>query len=437
MSAATTPAAAAAVLPGKRLLKLVPAALVIGVGSSLVLLALSFAAKALQKALWGSLPAALGVDPSSSVWIFALLTATGVAVGLVVWLVPGHAGPDPATEGLGGPPQPLAVLPGLILATLLGLAGGVSLGPENPITAINIALAWLAARWFGDRDPSHVPIWAGLGLAGTVGAMFGTPVAAALLLSEVRSESKVPLWDRLFVPLVAAAAGALTSRALAGAELSIAVRFASSREPELMDVVSGAAIAGLAAATGLLLVYAFPKVYEAFQRLRHPVLMLGLGGAVLGLLGVLGGPLTLFKGLDEMKGLTANVSAYSAVTLLVIVAVKLAALLVSASCGFRGGRIFPAVFIGVSLGLLVSAWVPAVPPAVAVASATLGMMLATTRDGWLSLFMAAVLVPDVTSLPFLCIVLLPAWLVVRGRPELLIRKPKTTGEPAQGAAPAP
>jgi H+/Cl- antiporter ClcA len=438
MSTAASTAGAPAAASARQVLRLVPAALLIGVGSSLVLLALSIAAAALQKVLWGPLPAAFGVDPHSSLWIFATLTATGVAVGLVIWLVPGHAGPDPACEGLGGPPQPLGILPGLVLATVLGLAGGASLGPENPITMINIALAWLAGRTFGDRDPAHVPLWAGLGLAGTIGAMFGTPVAAALLLSEVRTESKLPLWDRMFAPLVAAGAGSVTTHVLAGNELNLVLQLVPSRDVGLVDLLSGGVIAVLAAGAGLVLVYAFPKIHAAFRRLRHPLLTLTAGGVVLGALGALGGPLTLFKGLDEMKELVAGSASYGVSGLLVIVLVKMAALIVSASSGFRGGRIFPAVFIGVAIGLLVSALVPSVPQSVCVASATLGILLATTRDGWLSLFLAAVLVPGVTSLPFLCIVLLPAWLVLMGRRALLVSEPRTEpSETARGAVPGP
>lgn len=68
---------------------------------------------------------------------------------------------------------------------------------------------------------------------------------------------------------------------------------------------------------------------------------LPVGGLVLGLLGALGGPLTLFKGLDEVKTLAANPEGWSAGRFALMFAVKLAALLVATSCGFRGGRIFP------------------------------------------------------------------------------------------------
>ena len=101
------------------------------------------------------------------------------------------------------------------------------------------------------------------------------------------------------------------------------------------------------------------------------------------------------------------------------VLVKLAALVVAAACGFRGGRIFPAVFVGVALGLMLHEHVDAVPAAITVSCSILGLVLVVTRDAWLSLFMAAVVVPDTTLLPLLCIVMLPAWLLLAGKPMLM------------------
>ena len=81
-----------------------------------------------------------------------------------------------------------------------------------------------------------------------------------------------------------------------------------------------------------------------------------------------------------------------------------------------------AVFIGVALGLMLHAHVDAVPAAITVSCAILGMVLVVTRDGWLSLFMAAVVVPDTTLLPLLCIVMLPAWLLLAGRPLMIAKR---------------
>ncbi|MGQ7172007.1 MotA/TolQ/ExbB proton channel family protein, partial [Escherichia sp. R-CC3] len=90
------------------------------------------------------------------------------------------------------------------LALILGLAGGVSLGPEHPIMTVNIALAVaIGARLLPRVNRME---WTILASAGTIGALFGTPVAAALIFSQTLNGSgEVPLWDRLFAPGIAEA----------------------------------------------------------------------------------------------------------------------------------------------------------------------------------------------------------------------------------------
>lgn len=403
--------------PAHRLLLLLAPALVVGVASALILLGISLLAEQLQDVLWETLPQALSIGRYSSLWMIVMLTATGLAIGLVIRTVHGHAGPDPATTGLVDPPMAPDVIPGLLVVTVLALAGGVSLGPENPITAANIALTFWLGRRIAPRTPAA--LWIALASAGTIGALFGTPVAAALILSEsLAAGGGAPgaLWDRLFGPLAAGAAGALTMTLLAHPSFDLSLPPYAG--PDWGDLLSSVVITSAAALLGLAAVYAFPYVHRAFHALRHPVLMLTCGGLVLGLLGALGGHLTLFKGLDEVKALSADPNGWSAGQFAVMAVVKTVALVTAATCGFRGGRIFPAVFIGVALGMCAHATVDAVPPAPAVACAVLGVLLAVTRQGWLSLFTAAALAGDAAVLPLLCVASLPGWLLVTGRPQM-------------------
>jgi cytoskeletal protein RodZ len=46
------------------------------------------------------------------------------------------------------------------------------------------------------------------------------------------------------------------------------------------------------------------------------------------------------------------------------------------------------------------------------------MLLAITRQGWISLFVAAVLVASPGIIALLCVASLPAWLLVTGRPQM-------------------
>ena len=61
--------------------------------------------------------------------------------------------------------------------------------------------------------------------------------------------------------------------------------------------------------------------------MRNPVLPLTIAGAMLGVLGVIGGPDTLFKGLTEMKDLTTNAPELGVGQLVAVTLIKMAALL--------------------------------------------------------------------------------------------------------------
>ena len=391
-----------------------------GIASSLILIVVMKIASVLQNLLWQRLPGTLGIAQDSPLWIIGVLTLTGIAVGLVIRFSQGHAGPDPACEPLIGAPVPPSALPGLIVALILGLAGGVSLGPEHPIMTVNIALAVaIGARLLPRVNRME---WTILASAGTIGALFGTPVAAALIFSQtLNGSSEVPLWDRLFAPLMAAAAGALTTGLFFHPHFSLPI--AHYGQMEMTDILSGAIVAAIAIAAGMVAVWCLPRLHAMMHQMKNPVLVLGIGGFILGILGVIGGPVSLFKGLDEMQQMVAN-QAFSTSDYFLLAVIKLAALVVAAASGFRGGRIFPAVFVGVALGLMLHEHVPAVPAAITVSCAILGIVLVVTRDGWLSLFMAAVVVPNTTLLPLLCIVMLPAWLLLAGKPMMMVNRPK-------------
>jgi H+/Cl- antiporter ClcA len=423
--------------PAQLALLAIPA-IVIGILSALVLRALDLGAGAMQHLAWTTLPEALGV-PSDGWWILVVLTATGFAVGLGLQLLPGHGGPDTATTELVSEPLPLRVLPGLVVVTALGLAGGVSLGPENPIIAVNVALAVAVLGRLMPRVGARLAmLMAG---AGTIGALFGSPVAAALLFTGILAAVRGggALWDKLFLPLASASSAALTMHLLGAPPLEFQIPL---EDVEPIDLLWGVLIAIAAVIVGLAATFAFPWVHRAFHALRQPVLIATAGGLVLGLLGMIGGPITLFKGLDEMGELLENPDDYDAGALALIVVVKSVALLVAASAAFRGGRVFPAAFMGVAFGMLGHALFPDIPLALAVACGLIGILLVVTRDGWLALFLAVAVSGDISLLPWLCAIVLPAWLLVSRAPEFRILPSQAARErdsqaPAPHAAPPP
>jgi len=404
------------VTPRKLLMLAVPAILV-GVVSALILWTLDRLADGLSTVIWDTVPDALSIDPDGW-WIILVLTVTGLAVGIALQVLPGHGGPDSATTELVGSPLPLRTLPGLAVVTLLGLAGGVSLGPENPIIAINTAIIVAIFARLIPQVPAQVSML--LAAAATIGALFGTPVAAALvftgLVAAVRTGGS--LWDKLFLPLAAAGAASITMHLLGAPPF--AFDMPAYGPPQAFDILTGVLVACAVTVVGLAALAVFPFVYRALHALRHPIIICTVGGLILGILGFIGGPITMFKGLTQMGELLQDPGQYDAGQLAVIAGIKIVALLVAASALFRGGRVFPATFIGVALGLLVSTLFPSLPMSLVVACAVLGIVLVVARDGWLALFIAVAIPGDIALLPVLCIVVLPAWLLVSQAPEFRI-----------------
>ncbi len=406
----------------RTLLGLSVPAIIVGIVSALGLFLVEEAAHLLEHLLWVDLPGVWDLDPGSGWWIFGVLSAVGLAIGVIVSFVPGLGGRDSATVELVAPPLALTAVPGLVLVTVLVLAGGVSLGPESPIIAINTAvLVALVARFWPGIDVQLVVL---VTAAGTIGALFGTPVAAVLVFTGVVAAAKTggALWDRLFIPLLAAASGSLTMRLIDGPQFG-PTGIPPLGMPQLPHLLAGAAVACAAALVILAGAAVFGPLHGLFRRLGSPLLYTTLGGVILGGLGALGGPLTLSSGGQQMGELVRHAEDYTAAQLLIIIAIKLAALLVAATAGFRGGRIFPTVFIGTTVGLAAQSIVPGMPLGLALACGVLGAVLAECRDGWIALFIAIVVVGDISLLAVLCVVVLPVWLVVTRAPKMIVHPP--------------
>ena len=403
-------------------------ALLIGIVAALLLRGLDGVAEILEHFLWDALPASLGTSGDAWWWILGILSLTGLAVGLIVQFAPGHGGPDTATIEFLGPVQRLRHLPGIAAVLLLGLAGGVSLGPEGPIIAITTAITTAVLARVVPALPTQSVIM--ITASGTIGAMFGTPVAAALLLTGMLAAASVggTLWDRLFLPLTAAASGAMTVLLIGGPTLTLTL---PPYAPQALDLATGTLVALVAAGLAAVAVVVFPLMHAGFRRLKHPVIYITLGGVLLGLLGVLGGPITLFKGLHQMAELLGERGELTSGALILIILVKIAALVVAATAGFRGGRIFPALFVGVAIGLLASVLLPVIPVGLAIATGVLGFVLVVSRDGWLALFLAVAVSGDIATLPVLCVIVLPTWLLARGVPEMIVHGPPGADAPTR------
>ena len=138
--------------------------------------------------------------------------------------------------------------------------------------------------------------------------------------------------------------------------------------------------------------------------------------------GAIGGPITLFKGLDQIRELTVEADNYTSKTLAFIAGLKLVAVVI-ASTRLPPRPHLPSVFAAVALGLVAHAATPQFPEAVAIpapsACSSRSPEAARSRSSWDGIVGDPASVRSPRHGP------LPAWLVVTGRPEMTV-------EPANG-----
>jgi H+/Cl- antiporter ClcA len=129
------------------------------------------------------------------------------------------------------------------------------------------------------------------------------------------------------------------------------------------------------------------------RRLGMPALLI-LGGLAVGVVAELADVLgadsqdVLFSGQASVPGLVAEGSTKIVLILLVAKSLGYA---ISLGCGFRGGPVFPAIFVGVALATLAVNLLD-VSPTLAVAVGAAAGMAATTKLLFASLLLAALLV---------------------------------------------
>ena len=151
------------------------------------------------------------------------------------------------------------------------------------------------------------------------------------------------------------------------------------------------------------------------DRLGMPALLLG-GALAVGLLAeladVLGAdPLdVLFSG---QASIPAVIGEDSTKIIVVIVVAKFLAYGVSLGCGFRGGPIFPAIFLGIALASLTVVWFD-VSPTLAVAVGTAAGMAAQTRLIVTPVILASLLVGSqgLDTVPAAVLATASAWLAM-------------------------
>ena len=394
------PASPVRLLRSRSYLGLLGLAAVIGAPISALAWGFLWVVGKLQHLIFDSAPRELGFHAVPLWWPVPPLVVAGLLVGLVIRYLPGRGGHSPV-DGLNtkGAPSP-AQLPGVVLAALATLTLGAVLGPEAPLIALGGGLAICAVRLARRDTPAQAQaVVAAAGSFASVSTLLGSPIVGAFLFMEAGGLGGASMELVLVPGLLASGVGALIFTGLGDwtglGTFSLAIpHLAHLGHPDLGEF-GWAVVIGLAAAllgTGIRRLGRLvrPQV-ERRLLLATPAAGLAVAGLAAAYGAGTGRPVTevLFSGQSALPALVGHASGYAAGTLVLLLACKALAYAFSLAA-FRGGPIFPAMFLGAAGGVALS-HLPGLPVVAGIAMGIGAMSAVMLRLPMTSVLLATLL----------------------------------------------
>ena len=345
-------------------MKLLVLAALIGIPVSAISYGFLELSTAIQDWLFDDLPGELGFDSTPTWWPLPLLAAAGLLVALAILRLPGTGGHSPADGFKAAGALPPRELPGVLLASLATLSLGVVLGPEAPLIMIGSGLGVLAVRLAARDAPDQAAtVIAAAGSFAAISTLLGSPILGAFLLLEAAGLGG-PMLGIVLVPgLLAAGIGTLIFLGLDEitglGTFSLAIPGLPAFDRPTLALFGWAIAFGLAAPflghAIKLLALALRAHVERHMLALMPVVGLAIAGLAIAFGELTDKPYTevLFSGQDALGSLVGDAGSWSVGALLALMACKGLAYSLSLS-SFRGGPVFPAMFIGAAGGMAAS-----------------------------------------------------------------------------------
>ena len=338
-----------------------------------------------QKFLFTTLPEDLGWGSAPAWWPIPVLALGGLLTALAISRLPGTAGHKPA-EGLkvgGGPVMPIE-MPGVILASLATLCFGFVLGPEAPLIAIGSGLGVIAVRLIKRDAPMQATVVIAVaGSFGAVSALLGSPLVGAFLLMEASGLAGAMMSAVLLPGLLAAGIGSLVFVGLNSwtgwGTLSLAVPdippFTSPTFAEFLWAIAIGLMAPLVGTAIRRLALVLQPIIERRRVALMPLVGVAVGGLAVAFAQATdkGASEVLFSGQNSLPALIQDAATWSVGSLVLLVLLKSLAYSLSLS-SFRGGPVFPGMFIGAAGGMALS-HLPGLPM---IAGVAIGIAAMTT-----------------------------------------------------------
>ncbi len=356
----------AALMRDRRFVVVLLLAAIVGLIASLAAWGLLDLLHQMQSWVYDDLPDTLGFDSRPTWWPLPILAIAGVATAAAITRLPGTGGHTPAA-GLNASTTQAIELPGVILAAIASVGLGVVLGPEAPLIALGGGIGYLVLGMLRrDAPPQLGELIATSGTFAAVSFLFGSPLIAAVLLIEAAGIGGARLRLVLIPGLLAAGIGSLVSIGLGSwtgvdtSSISIdPIPLADFPRPDVAEFLWTLPVSA-AIAFGTVLIFGIGRRVVPFAERREFTVLPAIG-LIVGGLAILYAEVAdkggiddvLFSGQESLGPLVAQAADYSVGTLALLLGCKgLAYALCLGS--FRGGPVFPALFLGAAAGVLAS-----------------------------------------------------------------------------------
>ncbi len=380
--------------------------------------------------LWFTLPKNPGWFDGNLWWV-AVTAGVGVVVGaLRRWLRVPLKLPGTVKELQDQRVEP-ATVPAALVVSLVSLAGGASLGPEDALGKMGGGLGtWVSERQKLSEDVRKTNTLSGM--SGAYGGLLSSPILATILVLEVARLKAVRASETLVAGLLASSVAFAVYFPIAGSTF-VGIYALPSYKYEDWQLLAAVPLGLVAGALALITTVAIGAMTKLTAPLvKRPVVRSTVGGIAFGLVGA-ALPLTLFTGTDQLTTVIHDGTMLGAGLLIAVVFGKMLVFALCEATGFIGGPFLVMLFIGGTAGTAAHVLIPGLPEGLAF-TAMFAALPGSLVAAPFSLILLGALTTQIGTLQIapVAIAVLTAYLAVSGSGLLMAlanraRKPAASG----------
>jgi len=291
----------------------------------------------------------------------------------------------------------------LAIMAIVAVGFGGAVGPEAGILAVVAEMSLLISMLIA-RDHAEARLIGEIGAAGALGGIYGSPPGAAVIAQEHPEAPKL----RLYLAALTGLLGFILTVRMFLPENPLHIHLPDHVPAgDGTDIIFAVLPAILGAGAGVFFLMILPLITSVLSRWEHIWVQTLVGTALFATLAT-AFPILRFSGHHELEEMLVWGQEFGMAALLGLAALKMLALALCLSSGWRGGAAFPLLFAGAAAGVAVVWLLPGTPVTVALVSGMAAAITAGMGKPIAAMLIALLLIGPVAIWP-LCVGALVGW----------------------------